>query len=225
MDRHLRGTHSYGYVLGAAVGTFVLLSAGGDSLTVRVLAAILAAVTIVLAYYTSGVGIRSRRMALVVAALAIAASVLSLFGDDATARGITAVVSALALLAASFAIIRGLGTKLAIDSRTVLGALTIYLFVGLIFTYVFAAFDAFGSGPFFAGGKTATIAHLVYFSFITQTTVGYGDFTAGTDVGRTIAVVEALIGQLYLVTIVGLVVGNIGRARPRAESAGRPESV
>jgi hypothetical protein len=46
---------------------------------------------------------------------------------------------------------------------------------------------------------------------VTLTTVGYGDFTASTSVGRMFAVSEALTGQLYLVSAVALLVGNIGR--------------
>jgi Ion channel len=45
--------------------------------------------------------------------------------------------------------------------------------------------------------------------------VGYGDLTARTDVGRMLAVSEALIGQLYLVSVVALLVSNIGRSRIR----------
>ena len=217
MAQRLRGTHSYGYVLVAAVADFVLLSAGGEGLWVRAISTVIAAVTIVLAYYTAGVGPRSRQRVLVIACLASAAALLSLLGDEGTARGITAVVSALLFISAGWAIVRGIGTQITIDLRTVLGALSIYLFVGLIFTYLYAAVDAFGTDPFFASGKSATTAHLVYFSFVTQTTVGYGDFTAGTNLGRTIAVVEALIGQIYLVTVVGLVVGNMGRERRRPE--------
>ena len=48
---------------------------------------------------------------------------------------------------------------------------------------------------------------------MTLTTVGYGDISAGSDVGRMMAVVEALVGQLYLVTVVAVVIGNIGRPR------------
>jgi hypothetical protein len=45
-------------------------------------------------------------------------------------------------------------------------------------------------------------------------TVGYGDFVARTDAGHTLAIFEALIGQIYLVTVVSLIVGNLG-APPR----------
>ncbi len=51
----------------------------------------------------------------------------------------------------------------------------------------------------------------LYFSFTTLTTLGYGDLTPAGDVGRMLAITEALIGQVYLVTIVALIVTNLGR--------------
>jgi hypothetical protein len=81
-----------------------------------------------------------------------------------------------------------------------------------------------GSG-FFAQPGSHSAAEFLYFSFITLTTGGFGDLTAGDDVGRMMAVVEALIGQrqLYLVTVVALVVGNVGQRRRRLRSADQDE--
>jgi hypothetical protein len=53
----------------------------------------------------------------------------------------------------------------------------------------------------------------VYFSFTVLTTTGFGDFTAATSVGHALAVVEMLLGQLYLVTVIGILVGNLARQR------------
>ncbi len=54
----------------------------------------------------------------------------------------------------------------------------------------------------------------MYFSFTVLTTTGFGDLTAATQVGRALAVVEMLVGQLYLVTVIGIVVANFaGRRR------------
>jgi voltage-gated potassium channel Kch len=67
----------------------------------------------------------------------------------------------------------------------------------------------------------------VYYSFITLTTTGYGDFVPAADTTRMVAVTEALIGQVYLVTIVALLVSNIGASRRRhvaAENQGTPSS-
>jgi hypothetical protein len=46
---------------------------------------------------------------------------------------------------------------------------------------------------------------------VTLTTTGYGDLTASTDGGRMCAILEALFGQLYLVSIVAVLVANMGR--------------
>jgi hypothetical protein len=51
----------------------------------------------------------------------------------------------------------------------------------------------------------------VYFSFTSMTTTGYGDLTPATPAGRAISVLEMLIGQIYLVTIISLLVGNLRR--------------
>ncbi|MDX6661529.1 MAG: hypothetical protein QOJ55_2351, partial [Solirubrobacteraceae bacterium] len=56
----------------------------------------------------------------------------------------------------------------------------------------------------------------LYFSFTTLTTVGYGDLTARTTRGHTVAVIAALIGQIYLVTVVATIVGNVGSRRSPA---------
>jgi uncharacterized MnhB-related membrane protein len=46
--------------------------------------------------------------------------------------------------------------------------------------------------------------------------MGYGDLSAATDLGRSVAIAEALIGQIYLVTVVAVIVGGLGRGRRTA---------
>ena len=87
--------------------------------------------------------------------------------------------------------------------------------MGLAFALVFALTTVLGGGPFFATVDAARAVDYLYFSFVTLTTVGYGDLAARGDVGRMLAVTEALLGQLYLVTVVALLVANVGGRRPR----------
>ena len=96
--------------------------------------------------------------------------------------------------------------------------LSLYVLIGMVFGFVYGAIDQFGGDPFFAGGKTATVSHCLYFSLTTLATVGYGDFVARTNLGHTLAVFEALIGQIYLVTVVSLIVSNLGRPRAARRS-------
>jgi hypothetical protein len=61
-----------------------------------------------------------------------------------------------------------------------------------------------------------TTGEFVYYSFTVLTTTGFGDYTAAQPFGHALAVLEMLTGQLYLVTVIGVVVGNFaGRARTR----------
>jgi hypothetical protein len=81
----------------------------------------------------------------------------------------------------------------------------------MLWSFAFVVIGSLSSDPFFSQQNNATVADYLYFSFVTQTTVGYGDFTAAGGFGRALAVVEALIGQLYLVTVIALLVSNLGR--------------
>jgi hypothetical protein len=104
---------------------------------------------------------------------------------------------------------RGFRRRRVVTLADVLGALCLYLLVGMFFAFVYAAAGQVGSGGFFTGGVEGTLSKCLYYSFTTMTTVGYGDITARTDFGHTVSVTEALIGQIYLVTIVAVIVTNL----------------
>jgi hypothetical protein len=97
-----------------------------------------------------------------------------------------------------------------VTPQAVAGGLIMYLLIGLAFSDVIGAIST-APGPFFAEGTDGTSGERVYYSFTTLTTTGFGDFTARTDVGRSIAVLEMLVGQIYLVVVVALLVGNVRR--------------
>ena len=95
--------------------------------------------------------------------------------------------------------------------QAVFGALAVYLLLGLFFGFLYGAMATGVDGDFFAQGTDGTQTGRVYFSFTALTTTGFGDLTARTAPGRTFAVLEMLIGQLYLVTVIAMLVGNLGR--------------
>jgi hypothetical protein len=99
-----------------------------------------------------------------------------------------------------------------------MGAICIYVLLGMLWAFTFGAIGALASSPFFAQQSTATVADFLYFSFVTLTTTGYGDLTAAHGLGRAVAVLEALLGQLYLVTVVSVVVGRLVRRPPLRRS-------
>jgi hypothetical protein len=93
------------------------------------------------------------------------------------------------------------------------GVLCVYLLIGSAFAYAYGIISAIDDGGFFAEISGGDQPDFLYFSFTTMTTTGFGDLTAAHDLGRSLAITEALIGQIYLVTLVALIVGNIGQAR------------
>jgi Ion channel len=117
------------------------------------------------------------------------------------------------LMGVTAVIVNRLRGHLVVSVRTITGALSVYLLIGLFYTYLYVLVGDIRNDGFFAQTGPHSPVTYLYFSFVTLTTVGYGDYSAGSDVGRMMAVVEALVGQLYLVTVVAVVVGNIGRSR------------
>jgi voltage-gated potassium channel Kch len=86
----------------------------------------------------------------------------------------------------------------------------------MLWAFTFGAIGAIQAQDFFAQPVDATLADYLYFSFVTLTTTGYGDLTAASGLGRAVAVLEALLGQLYLVTVVSVIVSRLSR-RPVAD--------
>jgi hypothetical protein len=101
-----------------------------------------------------------------------------------------------------------------VTPQAVAGTLAIYLLVGLLFAWAIGFVAQIDGDPYFAQGTNGSTGQRVYFSFTVLTTTGFGDLTVATAVGRALAVVEMLLGQLYLVTVIGVVVANFrGRRR------------
>ncbi|HEV3093883.1 MAG TPA: potassium channel family protein [Solirubrobacteraceae bacterium] len=140
---------------------------------------------------------------------------------DTALFAISGVLSAAVPLALIGGLMRLLRTR-GVTPQAVAGALTLYLLIGLVFAWTIGFVAKVGSGHFFAQQATVSTSQIVYYSFTVMSTTGFGDFTAATHVGRALAVVEMLLGQLYLVTVIGVLVGNFaGRARRSPEPAGQ----
>ena len=80
---------------------------------------------------------------------------------------------------------------------TVLAAMCVYVLFAMLGAFIYTAIGDLGSSAFFAQPVKPTSADYLYFSFITQLTVGYGDLTAAGNLGRACAVLEALLGEIY----------------------------
>jgi Ion channel len=205
----------FGVVLLLLLVTFVFLASGPTGHWVPFVSVLLQGATLLAALMASEVSAGLWRVALIVVAIGLVAATGVWIADFSNADGVLFVMNALLVGAAPVVIASSLVRRRVVDIHTVMGALCIYVLLGMLWAFGFGAIAAFMSEPFFAQQATATVADYLYFSFVTLTTVGYGDLTATEGLARAIAVVEALTGQLYLVTVVALVVSRVARA-PRA---------
>lgn len=209
LEEHSPG-YQYGWVLLLLGATFVVMAAGPPDAWTRILTVFLQGLTLLAALLASRVSRRLFRIAAVVALLALIAAVTSVSVSTSTEpSGVFFLLNILLVMSVPVIIARALWQRRIIDVQTVLGAVCIYVLLGMMFAFVYAAINGLDSGPFFVQTAHATTPDFLYFSFITQTTVGYGDFTAAGDLGRALAVLEALIGQLYLVTVIAVLVSRL----------------
>ncbi|MFN8174572.1 MAG: ion channel [Solirubrobacteraceae bacterium] len=210
-----RSQATYGLVLVLVFVSVVFDLAAPDAGWSRGVSIVLSGATLLITLWVARAKPRTLRTAAAVIAIALVASITGLAVGGDAAEDSTRIVNVLFIAATPAAIMRDIFRYPEITLRTVFGVLAVYLLIGLFFAALYTAVASLTSGPFFAQGTSGNVADRLYFSFVTITTTGYGDYTPATRVGRSLAVAEALIGQLYLVTLVSLIVGNLGRTRRR----------
>jgi voltage-gated potassium channel Kch len=213
-----QASDSYALLLGLLLIDFMLLAGLPDSPWAALLRVPFVVVTLLLALRTSHAPHRLVRVARIAAAIGVIAAVASAFGDANHARGGGSLIFVVLLAATPIVILRRIMSHPEVTTETILGALCVYLMIGLVFASLFNAVNSLGSEYFAVPYSQNQPADLQYLSFITLTTVGFGDVVANTDFGRSLVVLEALIGQIFLVTLVARLVAGFGSERRRVSS-------
>jgi hypothetical protein len=208
----LRQPDRYGTLLILIVATMFAPVFAGSSRLGSIVAVSIAAVMLIFALHTSVADPWVRRIGWILTGLLVLTTAYTSGLDGTTGRVGIPVGTAILVVAALAAVGRRLFRHHDITGKTILGAVCIYLLLGLLFAAMYAAFAA--GGRAFAQHPGGEPLDFVYFSFITLATVGYGDLSPGTDIVRVLAMIEGLLGQLYLVTVIAVLVSNVGR-RPR----------
>jgi Ion channel len=204
----LKASHGYGAVLVLVVVTFFYAASAPDEQWSRGVFVLLETATLTLAVWTSGLS-RDVRLGGLIGVVGIAGLTLSLLGSKSDYIGTVWIVNVLLVGATILTIGLGIVDQGEVNQQSITGAVCVYVLLGLMFAFAYGAIAAIQSGPFFAQGTDGTSSLRVYFSYVTLATLGYGDYTPASNLGHTIAVVEALLGQIYLVTVVALLVGNL----------------
>ncbi len=217
--REARLQERYGLLLGSLVVLFLVQGIAPGGPWQEVLITALSATTLVLALRAGEVSGPIVPLAIAAGAIlvtAVAALALTGTANTGPARIASGLLVAVAPPAIAVGVIRGLRARGHTTVQAVLGVLCLYLMFGMFCAFAYGTIDNLGGAPVFANDVAATTAHCLYFSFTTLTTVGYGDVLTRSDLGHTLAVSEALVGQIYLVTVVALLVSDLGSRRTRS---------
>jgi Ion channel len=106
-----------------------------------------------------------------------------------------------------------------VTSETILGALCAYVLTGLVFAFVYIAISRFGA-DFFSQPGPHQASEYLYFSFVVLTTLGFGDLSPSVGLPQALVAVEALLGQIFLVTMVARLVTLWVRQSGPADATG-----
>lgn len=216
----IEASHSYGFVMVFVVLTIVLAVAIPEDSPWRASIVICQAIAAIIACWTSDAPKRIFRIVKIIAVLAILGAIgIGITGSANSVSGRT--VNVLGVLLVGWVIIRGITIDIraeGVRGRAVAGALTVYLLFGTLCGFVYGLEESLSTDPVLNANNSsvsadgATSANM-YFSFVTLTTVGYGDLTPSSGAARATAIFEALVGQLYLVGIVATLGGALGKGK------------
>jgi hypothetical protein len=215
--------HRYGIVLGLTILAVLFAILAPDTPVGRAIAVLLQGAMLFAIIATSREAPAKRGLAATLTVLTLIA-LAALVGLSVIPRWVGAAGTAVAVTAVLVILTRGLVRLIrdrGVTLQAVAGALTSYLLIGLLFALVIRVLVGVLSHQYFeqVANAAVTQSQQLYFSFTTLTTTGYGDLTPALNAGRALSVLEMLLGQIYLVTVIGLLIGNLRRGPERAPEA------
>jgi Ion channel len=197
---------AFGLVLALVLATYVVTSLLGDHGWEAVILSVMTSATSIVALSSAHARHRVVRLAIAISALTILLAIVAAAGGGHLWLDISSAVQVLLLAVAMAAVLRRVIVNAGADSRTILGAISVYTVLGLLFTFLYVFVARVQSGPFFEGHQHAGGSDFIFFSYTTLTTTGFGDLVPAGQPGRMLSGLEMLTGQIFLVTLVaGLV--------------------
>lgn len=229
LARAARFSDAFGLVFGLVVITYVIASLLGNSGWSAVLVMLGVSTTSVVALTSSHAKPHWVHLSFYLSLLGLLLAVIAAVSGDDDWLDAGALVQVLLLSAAMAAVLVRVVTSVEVNARTILGAISVYTVLGLIFAFVYEAVGRIQGSPFFENHPDLHHSDYLFFSYTTLTTTGYGDLVPGGQPGRMLAGIEMLLGQIFLVTLVaGLVAlwrpGTSIRRRREQRAAEEPSA-
>ena len=203
----IRVVDSYASLLVLLLANFFLLELVDDPRWGAVGSTLLSAAALVVAISDPEAGhhLKPKHWVLVGACVALAPIVLLV--NASSLVGLTYLLPVALLVTATLPVtINRVLHHRRVTVETILGALCAYVLIGLLFAFLFLAVDDFLEAPFFAQPGAHDQGEFLYFSFVALTTLGFGDLSPSVGLPQALTVVEALIGSIFLVTLVARLV-------------------
>jgi len=205
-QRAERASDAFGLVLLLVLVTYVLTSLLDNDSWSAVILVTATSVTSVVALVSSHARERFVRMAISLSLLTVLLATIGAAADARTWLNLASLIQVSLLTLAMGAVLRRVVSAPEVGSRTILGALSVYTVLGILFTFVYGTVDRIQGGPFFEGLPDPSGTDFIFFSYTTLTTTGYGNLVPGGQPGQLISGLEMMAGQIFLVTLVaGLV--------------------
>jgi voltage-gated potassium channel len=197
---------SYASLLVLLLANFFLLELVDDERWGAIGSTLLAAAALVVAISDPSTGHRITRRHAIQILACVALAPLVLVVNSAEVLALTFLLPVVLLVTATLPVtITRVLRHRRVTHETVLGALCAYVLLGLLFAFVFLAIEEL-SGPFFAQPGEHPQSEYLYFSFITLTTLGLSASTPSLGLPQALTALEALVGSIFLVTLVARLV-------------------
>jgi hypothetical protein len=223
-QRAQRASDAFGLVLLLVLTTYVLASVLSNRGWSAVLLTIVTGATSVVALTSSHTRPVIVRRALILATIATICAVVSAAFGGRLGLNVANFIEIGLLAVAMGAVLRRVLTSDTVSSRTILGAISVYTSLGILFTWAYGLIDRIEGGGFFGAGVATKGSDFLFFSYTTLTTTGYGDLVPTGQVGRMVSGLEMMLGQVFLVTLVAGLVSlwkpGEGLLRRRAKRSG-----
>ena len=182
-----RARDAFGLVLVLVLVTYVATSLLDDRGWPAVLISLSASATSIVALVSSHSQRQTVRLAIWVSALTTLFVVIAAITATHLWLNLASAIQILLLATAMGAVLRRVVTTAEVGSRTILGALSVYTVLGLLFTYLYGLIDRLQSTPFFEGHPDPGGSDLIFFSYTTLTTTGYGNLVPDGQPGEMVA--------------------------------------
>jgi Ion channel len=203
----LRFFDSYASLLVLLLANFFLLELVDDPRWGALGSTVLAALALVVAISDPASGHTLQRRHWISIGACVALAPIVLFVNSESIVALTYLLPVVLLVTATLPItLRRVLAHRRVTHETVLGALCTYVLVGLLFAFVYLAVSDLREASFFVQEGPHTQSEYLYFSFVTLTTLGFGDLSPGVGLPQALTVLEALLGQIFLVTLVARLV-------------------